>query len=74
MLQITLITSPKHWAPVKTALIKSIREGVFFDKKYWARHSRAGHRLKPIYLSGTIMNDKAQQLNNCAPKFHYGFN
>ncbi|KAF9646805.1 hypothetical protein BDM02DRAFT_3118097, partial [Thelephora ganbajun] len=59
----TQVTSPAHWDSVKIALIKSIREGVFFDRKYWARHSKAGDVLKPVYLSSTIMNDKAQQLN-----------
>ncbi|KAF9785419.1 hypothetical protein BJ322DRAFT_829074 [Thelephora terrestris] len=36
----TPVTSPGHWASVNTALIKSIRKGVFFDRKYWARHSK----------------------------------
>ena len=55
-------TSPAHWAAVNTALIKSIREGVFFDRKYWARHSKAGDVLKPVYFSSTVMEDKSQQL------------
>ncbi|KAF9645692.1 hypothetical protein BDM02DRAFT_471820 [Thelephora ganbajun] len=57
------VTSPAHWGSVKVALIKSIRKGVFFDRKYWARHSKAGDILKPVYFSSIIMNDKAQQLN-----------
>jgi hypothetical protein len=67
------VTSPAHWAPVKTALIKSIRKGVFFDRKYWARHSKAGDVLKPVYFSSTIMDDKAQELDKCASKFSRGF-
>jgi len=64
--------SPTHWAAVKTALIKSVREGIFFDKKYWTRHSKAGTVLKPVYLSSVIMGDKAQQLGQCKSKFGYG--
>jgi len=45
------------------ALINSIRKGVFFDRKYWARHSKAGDVLKPVYFSSVIMGDKSQQLN-----------
>ena len=59
------VASPAHWTPVKMALIKSIRTGVFFDRKYWARHSKAGDVLKPVYFSSTIMGDKAQELNKC---------
>jgi len=57
-------TSPAHWAAVNVALIKSIRSGVFFDRKYWARHSKAGDILKPVYFSSIIVSDNAQQLNN----------
>jgi hypothetical protein len=71
--QTAQVTSPAHWASVKIALIKSIRKGVFFDRKYWARHSKAGDVLKPVYFSSIIMGDKAQQLNKCASKFGYGF-
>ena len=51
---------------MKTALIKSIRKGVFFDRKYWARHLKDGDVLKPVYFSSTIMDDKAQQVKKCA--------
>ena len=66
-------TSPAHWASVKIALIKSIRKGVLFDRKYWARHSKTGDALKPVYFSSIIMGDKMQQLNNRASKFCYEF-
>ena len=36
---------------------------MFFDRKYWARHSKAGDVLKPIYFSSVIMEDKSPQLN-----------
>ena len=65
------VTSPAHWATVKLGLIRSIGKGVFFDRKYWARHSNAGDVLKPIYFSSIIMGDKVQQLNSCASKSVY---
>jgi hypothetical protein len=64
--QAAQVTSPAHWAAVKVTLIKSIRKGILYDRKYWARHSKAGDILKPVYFSSIIMGDKAQQLNNCA--------
>ena len=67
--QATPPTSPAHWASVNTALIKSIRTGVFFDRKYWTRHSKTGNLVKPIYLSSIIMNDKEQQLNKGVSAF-----
>jgi len=56
---------------VNIALIKSIRKGVFFDRKYWAIHSKAGDVLKPVYFSSIIMGDKARQVNGCAFNFCY---
>jgi len=70
-IQATQVASPAHWASVKLALIKSIRKGVLFDRKYWAKYSRTGDALKPIYFSSIIMGDKMQQLNSCASKFGY---
>jgi len=61
--------SPAHWATVKIALIKSISKGVFFDRKYWARHSGPGGFLKPVYFSSIIMEDKVQHLSSCASIF-----
>ena len=58
---------------MKTALIKSIRKGVFFDRKYWARHSKVGDVLKPVYFSSIIMGDKTQQVNGCASNSRYKF-
>ena len=51
---------------MKIALIKSIRKGAFFDRKYWARQSKTGDVLKSVYFSSIIMGDKVQQLNSCA--------
>jgi len=64
--QTAVVASPTHWASVKVALIKSIRSGALFDRKYWARHSRTGDALKPVYFSSIVMRDKAQQLNSRA--------
>ena len=58
---------------MKIALVKSIRKGVFFDRKYWVRHSKAGDVLKPVYFSSIIMDDKAQQVNKCAFNFYHRF-
>ena len=60
--QAAQVKNPAHWDSVKIALIKSIRTGVFFDRKYWARYSTSGGVLKPVYFSGTIMNDKAEHV------------
>ncbi|KAF9785425.1 hypothetical protein BJ322DRAFT_829340 [Thelephora terrestris] len=56
-------TSPAHWPSVNAAFVKSIRTGVFFDRKYWVRHLRTGDVLKPVYFSSTIMDDKAHKFN-----------
>lgn len=56
--------SPSNWGAVRLALVKSIRTGIFFDRKYWARRSSNGDVLVPIYFSSTVMNNKAPQLNN----------
>ena len=63
--QATQIKSPAHWDSVKIALIKSIRTGAFFDRKYWARHSTSGDVLKPVYFSSTIMKDKREHIKMC---------
>ena len=67
--QVTQVTSPAHWGSVKTALVKSIRQGVLFDRKYWVRHSKSGDTLKPVYFSSTIMSDKVEQLKDRTSEF-----
>lgn len=62
---------PTHWDAVIMALSKSIHGAIFFDRKYWARHSKAGDVLKPVYFSSIIIDDKAQELNKCASKLAY---
>ena len=58
-----------RWEAVVAALSKSIQDGIFFDRKYWARHSKSGEALRPVYLSSIIMEDKAQQLDKRTSKF-----
>ena len=65
------VTSPAQWASVKAALVRSIHTSVFFDKKYWARRSKSGDVLKPVYFSSIIMNDKTRQLNKRTSRFPY---
>lgn len=64
-------TCPQRLKPVFVALSNSIRSGIFFDRKYWARHSKAGDS-KPVYLSSIVMGDKAQQLKKCELKLISG--
>jgi hypothetical protein len=67
-------TPDSCWTSVEEAFLISIREGVFFDRKYLARHYKAGDLFKPVYFSGKIMDDKAQQLKKRALRliFWYG--
>lgn len=59
---------PAHREAVGTALLKSIHDGIFFDRKYWARHSKAGDALKPVFFSSIVMDDRAQELGKCRSK------
>ena len=67
------VISPARWDSVKIALIRLIRGGALFDRKYWARHSRTGDVLKPVYFSSIVMGDKVKELNSRASKSGYGF-
>ncbi|KAF9785405.1 hypothetical protein BJ322DRAFT_828370 [Thelephora terrestris] len=62
-------TPDSCWTSVEEAFLISIREGVFFDRKYLARHYKAGDLFKPVYFSGKIMDDKAQQLKKLVKYF-----
>ena len=44
-------------------MIKSIKQGVFFDNKYWTGHLKDGLVLKPIYFSSLIAGNS---LRKCA--------
>lgn len=63
-LPVTQVKSPVHWKTVNTALLNSIRTGVFFDRKYWARHFSTGEAFKPIYFSSLIINDLRSELSS----------
>ena len=41
-------------------MVKSIREGIFFDRKYWALHSRKGSALKAVYFSSIIIENELE--------------
>jgi hypothetical protein len=43
---------------LEEAIVKSIREGVFFDRKCWVRCSKSRDVLKALYFSSTIVDDK----------------
>jgi len=48
---------PRGIEPLQRAIMKSIHGGVFFDRRYWVRHSRNGGTLKAIYSSSIIADD-----------------
>ncbi|KAF9778365.1 hypothetical protein BJ322DRAFT_1214739 [Thelephora terrestris] len=52
------ISSPANWMRVEVALIKSIRQGIFFDRKYWARHSKTATQPRPIYISSIVTSER----------------
>ncbi|KAF9778324.1 hypothetical protein BJ322DRAFT_493540 [Thelephora terrestris] len=62
------VEHPTYWKVIKAAMVKSINQGVFFDQKYWTRHSRDGRVLRPIYFSRLITGDA---LRACM-SMHYG--
>jgi len=51
---------PTGWNVLQTALAKSIREGVFFDRKCWALHSRKGNAFKAMYFSSVIIGNELE--------------
>ena len=55
---------PANWGCVKTALIKSVREGVFVDRKYWTRRSRGRKVLQPVYLSSIVAGKSLTRIDN----------
>ena len=58
-------STPANWERVEMALIKSIRQGAFFDKRYWTRQSKTGRALRPVYLSSIIAGERLQYVNRC---------
>ena len=48
---------------VDTALAKSIRKGIFFDRKYWAKTLRPGSTVRSIYTSSIIASEYLKKLD-----------
>lgn len=49
---------------MRLQLIKSIREGYLFDRRYWARRSREGV-IEPIYFSEDVIRAELTCLDGC---------
>ena len=58
--QIPTPNSLARWNVLKTALVKSIHEGVFFDRKCWVLHSRKGSAFKAVYFSNVIIGNELE--------------
>ena len=50
---------------LKVALIKSIRQGSFCDRKYSAKRDNTGNRQTPVYISSIVLGDIEPTLNTC---------
>ena len=48
---------------LNAALIKSIRQGLFCDRKYLARLEDTGKRRAPVYVSSTVLQSVEHKLN-----------
>lgn len=48
---------------IRPLLIKSIKEGHLFDRKYWGRRSRGGG-IEPIYFSDAVIRAELSCLNS----------
>lgn len=59
------VFSPETWKYTEIALIKSIRKGVFFDRKYLTKKSKTGSNLWPVYISSIIADGSLQRINRC---------
>lgn len=46
------------------ALIKSIREGAFFDREYWVRNPKSAGALRPIYISSIVAGETLRRINS----------
>ena len=55
---------PARPSNVEIAFIRSIRGGVFADRKYWAQHSRSGAALRPVYLSSLAAGRWSPDIEN----------
>ena len=51
--------------PLRVALIKSIRQGSFCDRKYPAKRNNTGNWRTPVYISSIVLGDIEPILNTC---------
>ena len=63
--QVQPTPSPANRGPVKIALIRSIREGTFFDRKYRVRNSKSARALRPLYISSIATGECLSHINRC---------
>ena len=58
-------SNPENWMRVEAALIKSIRKGIFIDRRYWTRHSKTTSVLRPVYTSSIVTRGKLLRIDGC---------
>ncbi|KAF9645620.1 hypothetical protein BDM02DRAFT_3262815 [Thelephora ganbajun] len=54
----------QNWRRFKTALVKSIHEGTFFDRKYWTRRSKTAKVLRPVYISSIVVGERLRYVDS----------
>lgn len=54
---------------IRPSLVKSIKEGHLFDRKYWAKKSRGG-RIEPIYFSSAATGAELIGFDACESPSH----
>lgn len=77
--RLILISESQWWGsppateltPLRIALIKSIRQGSFCDRKYSAKQKDAGDLRAPVYISSIILGDTEPKLNTRKLPFIY---
>ncbi|KAF9645618.1 hypothetical protein BDM02DRAFT_3271586 [Thelephora ganbajun] len=57
-------SGPANQRCLEIALIKSIREGVFLDRKYWTRHSKTAKVLRPVYISSIVIGERLRYIDS----------
>ena len=58
---------PAKWTrrSIRMAFIKSIREGIFFDRKYWTRNSKTSRALRPLHISSIVASEYLSHIDDC---------
>jgi len=51
--------------PLEVALIKSIRQGSFCDRKYSVKRNNTGNLRAPVYASGVVLEGIEPRLSTC---------